>query len=386
MLEYLEISWINAGSAWKTQKGCVALQLCSSGVLNLQGIPGSTCWSTTGVFVFNAGSHHTKGFDTSQQHHWRERQVASSVENSKSCPNKYHIYNSTCPKLKLDFWGFQMFPAFLSCLKLSQVVSGLCLGTQRSEVRGHIQGPELLQLIGASPAQPQPQPYAGGKVTCVELCRVSSGCFRCFVCSICVTVWSISFNFIILVNLELKLLNPSQTILWLVGSLARWCVSLSLPRDWRVLTKGLFLASTLMSHVIHWSDSFWFSEFAPLFSFTWFHVSSGVLVHAFICFLTWHQRFCGTGRCHGQILSTFRIRMSRAEFQAVGSLFSSKQCEKYLDPPSVLFASMNLVDRITSGVILVLVSIRRARSQAANQERGPRQPSGPVAAVCEWKV
>jgi hypothetical protein len=119
MLEYLEISWINAGSAWKTQKGCVALQLCSSGVLNLQGIPGSTCWSTTGVFVFNAGSHHTKGFDTSQQHHWRERQVASSVENSKSCPNKYHIYNSTCPKLKLDFWGFQMFPAFLSCLKLS---------------------------------------------------------------------------------------------------------------------------------------------------------------------------------------------------------------------------------------------------------------------------
>ena len=126
MLEYLEISWINAGSAWKTQKGCVALQLCSSGVLNLQGIPGSTCWSTTGVFVFNAGSHHTKGFDTSQQHHWRERQVASSVENSKSCPNKYHIYNSTCPKLKLDFWGFQMFPAFLSCLKLSQVVSS-CL-------------------------------------------------------------------------------------------------------------------------------------------------------------------------------------------------------------------------------------------------------------------
>ena len=277
MLEYLEISWINAGSAWKTQKGCVALQLCSSGVLNLQGIPGSTCWSTTGVFVFNAGSHHTKGFDTSQQHHWRERQVASSVENSKSCPNKYHIYNSTCPKLKLDFWGFQMFPAFLSCLKLSQVVSGLCLGTQRSEVRGHIQGPELLQLIGASPAQPQPQPYAGGKVTCVELCRVSSGCFRCFVCSICVTVWSISFNFIILVNLELKLLNPSQTILWLVGSLARWCVSLSLPRDWRVLTKGLFLASTLMSHVIHWSDSFWF------ILIQW--ICSSIFLHVVPCFL-----------------------------------------------------------------------------------------------------
>ena len=284
--------------------------------------------------------------------------------------NLVPIYNSTCPKSKLDFWGFQMFPAFLSCLKLSL---GCALALSG------------LRFVGTSKARnffnwsvPALRSHSHSHMRKSHVCRVVSSIewlfsmFRLF--HLCDSL----INFI-------QFHHPCE-ILWIwnsnfstrhrrfSGSLARWCVSLSLhaiggywpkvsswPRLW-----------CLMSFIdlIH-SDSVNLLLYFPL---TWFRVS-GVLVHAFICFLTWHQRFCGTGS-HGQNLSTFRIRMSRAEFQAVGSLFSSKQCEKYLDPPSVLFASMNLVDRITSGVILVLVSIRRARSQAANQERGPRQPSG----------
>ena len=55
----------------KDSKGCVAVQLCSPDVLNLQGIPDSTCSGTIGVFVVDAHItlYHTKGSDTSQQHH-----------------------------------------------------------------------------------------------------------------------------------------------------------------------------------------------------------------------------------------------------------------------------------------------------------------------------